>query len=119
MKRIVLLQVAFVVMSCALFTPNKSSAEFYSVKDLKVGIRAYEKAERGETYSMAEWEHLAGYVTGVIDSTAHLYNLPGELKVKQAVAILIKYVNDHPEEWNSSASGVLQKALSEAFPKPQ
>lgn len=61
--------------------------------------------------------YLSGYVIGTADAMAGI-NLfcPGSAKAGQLVAVVGKYLDDHPEEWNKAGSYLVAVALKEAFP---
>ena len=68
-----------------------------------------------------------GYVQGVHDLYAALKNgefivsqycKPQNAPVSQMLRVIMKYLKDHPENLNYSASSLIIKALGEAFPCP-
>lgn len=73
-----------------------------------------ESEAKGQRYSTSL---LLGYVAGVVDATdTILFCLPSGVTAGQSVAIVKKYVKEHPEHWNSSGSAIVATALSGAFP---
>lgn len=47
---------------------------------------------------------------------APLINIPDSLGPQQIVAILRKYLDAHPERWNSQASALITDALKDSYP---
>ena len=46
-----------------------------------------------------------------------LLTLPENVPPEQLVAILRKFLNEHPERWSQHAAGLITEALAEAFPQ--
>jgi hypothetical protein len=68
--------------------------------------------EQGMDYSVA-----SGYVLGVSDSLNGVaFCVPSQATKGQMVAIVIKYLNDHPDRWQYTAHSLVKDALLEAFP---
>src|SRR5262245_40126840 len=91
---------AFLFLCALLLSPSVVlAAHFYDGNRLVEELREYEKVERlGATatstqYYSAAW--YSGYVVGVSDAI----NCPGSGKIKQVLAVVAKYLNEHPEEW--------------------
>jgi len=42
--------------------------------------------------------------------------IPAEVEIRQFGLIVTKYLNDHPEEFQFAAGGIVAKALAQAFP---
>lgn len=60
-----------------------------------------------------------GFVMGVHDTLDEIaFCSPPGTNVGQLCAVVGKYLKDHPAEWNSAATVLVQKALAEAFPCP-
>lgn len=61
-----------------------------------------------------------GYVTGISqmlgDSKAACFPPPPKGSMRQSIAIVIKYMDAHPEQWQYNSQGIVTAALSEAFP---
>jgi len=59
-----------------------------------------------------------GYLIGVTEGVdVKLWSAPIPLKQPQVVAVVSKYLDDHPEKWDQPASALVRSALVEAFPK--
>ena len=64
------------------------------------------------------------YVSGVSDASQGKtwdggeYCLPDKIIIGQAVKVVTKYLNDHPEKLHYSASSLVHDAFLEAFPCP-
>ena len=60
------------------------------------------------------------YVIGVSDALIavkpNLFCAPLGITVDQEVAVVVKYLRDHPETWHYSASSEVGVALKKAFP---
>jgi hypothetical protein len=67
-----------------------------------------------------------GYVAGVIEGTRitslldkrgkYPYCMPGTTTPLQDVAVVVKYLNDHPEQWDFPAGLLITQAFTAAFP---
>jgi hypothetical protein len=81
-------------------------------------VRVEEKAEaKASVVDFVDvYEHSA-YILGVYDTSSVLYNIPGGVNAAQIIAVVSKYLKNHPEEWNKPAAELVVKALKEAFPK--
>jgi NifU-like protein involved in Fe-S cluster formation len=58
-----------------------------------------------------------GYVEGIAD--AHERKsicLPTGTEVQQLMAIVSRYVDAHPEQWQYTADSIIEQALSQSFP---
>ena len=108
MKRIILLLSTLVLL---IAISMNASAYFYSGNDLIKFIRAYEKDTTGlsmsDTANM-DYIYFTGYIIGCVDALPQdkYYTLPDNVTVGQICAIFVKYMNNHPEQWNLSASGL-------------
>jgi hypothetical protein len=96
-----------------------SYSQFKYTNDLIKLMREYEKMVRGEkdvSYDGAGY--FVGYVIGVTDVTysLNLYSLPQNVTQGQICAIVIKYINEHPEEWNHFATNLIINALHKSYP---
>jgi Rap1a immunity proteins len=64
----------------------------------------------------------AGEYWGFVEATKQIYQLNGGLDMPPSVAegqvdaVVGKYLDDHPEEWNQPASVLVYKALRSMFP---
>lgn len=58
-----------------------------------------------------------GYVAGVLDMRPEgMACIPEEVRVSQSVAIVKKYLADHPNQWHRAGKILVVAALVEAFP---
>jgi hypothetical protein len=66
-----------------------------------------------------------GYILGVREGTSMMaavlkksepYDIPDNATRGQIVAVVSKYLKDHPEKWSESAVFLVTEALMEAFP---
>ncbi len=59
-----------------------------------------------------------GYIMGVVDSMGGVvFVLPDNVKAGQLAAIVNKYLKEHPEEWNETASVIVARSFRNAFPE--
>ena len=58
------------------------------------------------------------YVFAVVDvlEDANYICIPNNVKGQQLFAIVIKYIDNHPEEWNKTASYLVETPLLNTFP---
>ena len=58
------------------------------------------------------------YVFGVVDvlDDASYVCIPSNVKGQQIFAIVMKYIDNHPEEWNKTASYLVETPLLKTFP---
>jgi hypothetical protein len=72
-----------------------------------------------------EYQFCEAFITGVRDGTAMgialrsakpIFNTPIDVTQKQLMAVVVKYLNDHPEEQHKPASKLVIYALAKAFP---
>lgn len=113
--------VAVVIASILLFSPRPALAGFYSINDLLPKMRQFEKALNGRSdaegvdYQAAS--EFLGYVTGVCDLRCSDFEISSDFTREQLASIVIKYVNNNPEQWSRSAAHVVVMALGSSFPK--
>jgi len=78
------------------------------------GSKLYEECNSQE-YSLC-----LGYVMGVSDALnatkPDLFCAPLSVKASQELAVVVKYLRDHPETWHNSAYSDVGVALALAFP---
>lgn len=58
-----------------------------------------------------------GYVTGVADARGEVLSVPVGATIDQLCAIVGRYLENHPDEWNEVGSILVEKALRNAFRK--
>jgi hypothetical protein len=99
-------------------TANAGDFYFYSGNTLAKLLAEYQKAERKDrdTNYADAWKFRA-YVIGVHDTASGiLFCPPADLGEVQTSAIVAKYMENNPQEWNKSGSTIVTMALSQAFP---
>jgi hypothetical protein len=94
---------------------------FYSGNDLVTLMGEYDKTETGASGADYNYHHVkareyGAYIVGVCDGTRHVYDIPDGATRGQIVAVVSKYLKDHPEKWSESAVFLVTEALMEAFP---
>jgi hypothetical protein len=109
--------VLLVLISLSIM-PRQSTAAFYSGNDLVADMSEWDKFVAGNDGADLEKAYGYGrYIIGVYDATDSFYDVPNDLSRRQIVAVVTKYLKNHPEEWSYSAAFLVKKALREAFPK--
>ncbi len=88
--------------------------------DLIKQLREYEKVERNDpkTIDISAGFYI-GYVRGIYESNTNIICAGENVKLGQMTAIVAKYLNEHPEEWNQPANMLVIKALIKEFPCKQ
>jgi hypothetical protein len=118
MRTLVLKTLGIILLISVLFPLGHAHAQFISGNDLVIYMREYEKDERGDTSaSDIEASRYIGYVIGVYDAHRFLFDSPSGTSIGQVCAIVAKYLNEHPEKWNQTASDLVLEALKQAYPK--
>jgi hypothetical protein len=112
MKRVLLL--------CGLlFASLPCFSAFVTANQLRNEILAYERFERGKPNStdFQDSAHAIGYVVGVVDTLqGAVVCVPSGVSAGQAMAVVKKYLDDHPESWNLQAYIVIASAIQATFP---
>jgi hypothetical protein len=96
-----------------------SYSQFRDGNKLIEDMREYEKQLRGEqVVNYFSEGYFMGYVAGVFDVTCllNLFSTPTNVTQGQICAIVVKYLNEHPEEWNQPAFNLIINALHKSFP---
>lgn len=110
--------VTSLVLAAILASSLSAPASFRRGNDLVKYMREYEKADRDE--KTADFTHAADYVAFVIGVSDSLdeksFCLPEGSTVGQVCAVVAKYLNAHPEEWEKPGYILVAKALKQAFP---
>ena len=108
-----------VVMTVLLLTccrGARAEAGFVDGNKLVTYLREFEKSERNDPSVVWEGSGIfEGYVVAIADS-ADVCSFKG-VPVKQVEAVVAKYLNDHPSDWNKPAAVLVRIALREAFCK--
>jgi hypothetical protein len=106
--------------------PSGANYYFVSGKDLAGYMREYEKFEKiasdKNVSNMDAMKMVRGYnffiayILGVYDSNNTIFKVPEGLTTEQVVAIVTKYLKNHPGELNKPAYLLVLKAFQKAFP---
>lgn len=110
---------ALVLATALLCVSGFASAGFYTGNDLKKWIDADGRMERsaGTADDSQEQMLFDGYVLGVFDAAGIALSCPpSNLRGRQVLAIVKKYVDASPEKWGESAAGLVISSLKGAFP---
>jgi hypothetical protein len=129
MKKLLLVLIALTASACAS-TPYKDGNDL--LQQCKVAVRFIDEPKNETTEAVGEGYYCIGLVRGVLDTVdvwqfadKALKNkvspgrpcLPEEsLKNIQAVRIVVKWLNEHPEQLHNGASLLVLVALRDAFP---
>jgi hypothetical protein len=93
-----------------------AGAQFYDGNQLVAFMRSYEKCDREpKGCDFIGAGVFMGFVRGVSDSHESDY-CPTHVQVLQVYTSVVKYLNDHPEEWSKPAHELVVRALKQAFP---
>ena len=106
---------------------GKSSAAFISGYDLVKLYDSYEQqanyllknGPKPSTLEISNAYKFAGYVLGVFDIAESLLCFEGKYESERIYRISGYYLKSHPSEWDQAGSGLIMKALMEAFPCPK
>lgn len=60
--------------------------------------------------------YFEGYVLGVLESAKDRLCVPERVEMGQALEVIEKYLNEHPQELHLPASGLVLKAIQAAWP---
>ncbi|MHB8881861.1 MAG: Rap1a/Tai family immunity protein [Thermodesulfovibrionales bacterium] len=116
MKMSLWVSVLLVLVIVLTITPTQSFADFYKGNSLVTLMYEYDKflinTKEANLEKTAEY---IGYIMGVYDATNFLYDIPSGVNKGQILAIVSKYLKDHPQEWNDWASNLVIKAFSDSF----
>jgi hypothetical protein len=113
----------FLVLAAILassFPASAKSGGIYIVNGNRLveAMREYEKAERkDERTNYADVARYQWFVMGVHDAlSGEIFCSPEQVTLAQVTAVVAKYLNAHPEEWDQPASVLVTKALNRVFP---
>lgn len=102
---------------------NGSSILSYATgADLRKSCLYYGTTEKfsGDELNSIEFDlgYCSGFIAAVIASIDVRYWQPpnGHLPLSQAVAVVKKFIDDHPEQWGEPASSLVNNAIVQAFP---
>jgi hypothetical protein len=85
-------------------------------------IREFQAEERIDNHKKreddyADYVFLCGYISGVAMTGNQLWwQYPSHNTLHQFEAVIIKYMNAHPEQWGDHANIIIGRAFKEAFP---
>ena len=117
-------RIGFTVLLSLVLTGIRASqgpSTNVSISDISGG-RLLDFCNRPEGYKLQFCE---AFITGVRDGAAMgialrsakaIFDTPSEVGQKQLKAVVVKYLNDHPEEQHKPASELVIFALGKAFP---
>lgn len=112
MKSIVL------ALTAAILICNVALAQYYDGANLVKYWREYQKHESERPFSAVYVGQYLGYVSGVTDTLDGIaFDIPDNVKMGQIYAIVGKYLDDHPSDWNLPADVLVTRSLEKAFPK--
>lgn len=84
------------------------------------GLVAQESILQKHKYTQkqyGDWCEVLGYISGVVMMGQEKeWIFPANNTKQQFIAIIIKYMNAHPEQWGDNADDIISRALAEAFP---
>lgn len=105
----------------ALAVPGRSDAGFWDGNKLKTLVDANERMDMSDKPSDADIQETAmliGLVVGVHDTlvATQIICAQDNVKVRQLIGIVKKYVRDNPGKWDKSAAILITSALSSSFP---
>jgi hypothetical protein len=101
-----------VVLYTLIAVCTQAHAEFRTGNDIKAGLEAWER----QNYSF-EATYAAGYVIGAFDTSSSVnVCAPANITVGQVTALVLKYMQEHPEILHFSGDIVVNRALSNAWP---
>ena len=110
MKRIVL---------SLIITFNMLNANWVEGNSLVKWMSEAKKADDGnKNVNWSDALQFQTYVFGVVDvlKDAGYICIPSNVKGQQLFAIVMKYIDNHPEEWNKTASYLVETPLLNTFP---
>lgn len=118
-KRWLLVLCAFALVAT---TPLQAdSYRFIMGNNLVEYMRAHERAEAGKCSKEDDWKPFMyiGYIRAASEMFFSLrpISIPKGTTVEQCIAIVTKYLKEHPEKWHEYAVLLVIEALDEAFPK--
>jgi hypothetical protein len=95
---------------------GKDASDFSSGNDLLTKCRNFEK-EKGSIQEAYDTGFCHAYIRGVADAIKNIVMCtPSGVTYEQIWRVVIKYLQNHPEELHLSPNFLIQKALEKAFP---
>lgn len=120
------IKIAGIVLLAFVISPISASAEIVdcnvsfaqcAAASNKILQNGNKLVEPGESYQSGWFD---GYIIGILNSNSTANKkfvcFDGALSAYQISAVVAKYMQDHPEQWNELASTLVKRALSQAFP---
>lgn len=107
------------IFAAALLLSQSAFAGFHDGNELKKWADAYDRIDQGYARKTDHEDlmQLYGYVAGVVDSNHKIILcIPAGVTVRQSVAIVVKYLNKNPEQWQKEARLLTLYALAPVFP---
>jgi len=100
---------------------GQAQAGFVDGNEFIQVMRAYEQSEReggGKNSEVTFGEgYYLGYVTGVREASAFLFDIPSGVTAGQLAHVVAKYLKEHPKRWAEPALVLVIDAIREAFPQ--
>jgi hypothetical protein len=114
---------SFLPVIIALLSVSLLNAEpqkyFYSGHWLISGFKAQEKIQncKATQKDFGDFCEVVGYIAGVVMmGQGRLWLCPANSTRQQFIAIVVKYMNSHPEQWGDHSCVIISRAMAEAFP---
>ena len=104
-----------------LVTADASAGFYLDGNQLHAKLTASKKMQGGtpSLSDLGEAQNALGYINGVADTlNGTVVCAPNEVTDGQLVAVVSKYVDEHPEQWQVQANLLVGRALHQAFPCP-
>jgi hypothetical protein len=113
----------FPVALIAFLIPTAAEASYVDGGKLQELLAVAAEAEQGHSKGVED-AYGSGFVIGYIAGVADTYNglllcRTPEVPLRQIVAVVKQYVDEHPADRSRPAEWIVLKALSSAFPCPQ
>lgn len=95
-----------------------AATTFIDGYELQTKWKEAQKISEGREGNYPDASLYQGYVIGVADSlNGIMFDIPLGVKRAQVMAIVGKYLDDNPDEWNTAADSIVRNALEKAFPR--
>ncbi|HUK99552.1 MAG TPA: Rap1a/Tai family immunity protein [Nitrospirota bacterium] len=116
MKKLLVVSIMLILPSISFgYTGNEL------LRDCGLAIRGF----NGEKLINADHEKAGvclGYVEAIVDeqrlvpTSLQFFCIPSNITYEQDIRIIVKYLNDHPEQLKWDANALIKHALDQAFP---
>lgn len=91
-----------------------------SLREHLVACERIERQQIADPRDAFKCDLISGYINGWFDAQAdeepRFFCAPGPVSLGQLKAVVLKWVSDHPEEWNLHWSSILLHTFIDAFP---